>query len=79
MTGKRKDNLEQFTNAKKQMDSFRMNSEKIGKRIAKGGVKVIGNTKQAISQLEEMTEFGFTKPATRKNRRKDDAFGSIGL
>lgn len=78
MTGK-KDNIEQFTNAKKQMDSFRMNSEKIGKKIAKGGVKVIGNTKQAIAGLEELSEMGFTKQFTRKNRRKDDAFGNIGL
>ena len=70
---------DEFPKAKKQMDSFRMNSDKIGKKIQKGGVKVIGNTKEAIAGLEEMTEFGFTKPSTRKNRRKDDAFGNIGL
>jgi hypothetical protein len=32
-----------------------------------------------INDLEEMSEMGFTKKSTSKNRNKNDAFGKIGL
>ena len=68
-----------FGNAEKSMKKFEMNSDKVGMKIRKGGVKVIGNTNDAIKGLEELSEFGFTKSAPKSKRDKNDAFAKIGL
>lgn len=68
-----------FPNAEKSMRTFEKNSDKIGMKIRKGGVKVIGNTNEAIKGLEDLSEMGFTKKAPSSKRNKNDAFAKIGL
>jgi len=79
MTGKKRMGMGNFPNAERQMKKFEMDSDKIGMKIRKGGVKVIGNTKQAVDSLETLSEMGFTKKRTGMNRKKNDPYGKIGL
>ena len=37
------------------------------------------STHEVMKQIEDVSEFGFTKGSSRKSRRKDDVFGEIGL
>lgn len=42
-------------------------------------VKNVNNTKEVVKDLEELSEMGFTKQSTSKNRKKDDPYANIGL
>jgi len=75
-----KNNFEDaFPNANKQLKKFEKNSDKIGMKIRKGNVKVIGSTNDAIKELEQLSEMGFTKKTTSSTRKKNDPYGNIGL
>ena len=58
--------------------SYEMNADRIGKKISKGGVKVIGTGKDGIDELESLAEHGFTKKMSKSTRKKNDPFDKMG-